>query len=108
MISFPEFLLVLVIIGGIWYWINSMRAWEFARQTIRRRCSDIGVLLLDDTVVLVRKGLRRAENGRMTIFREYRFEFTSDARKRCKGEISLLGNRITHLEMEPYRDPDSL
>lgn len=104
MISPTElFLLCLLLLVG-WYWVGSMRAWEFARRTIRRRCGDAGVLLLDDTVVLTRRRLRRDEDGRLRIYREYRFEFTSDARLRYRGEIALLGGRILRLEMEPFRE----
>lgn len=105
MLSLTEVLLLLLIAAGAWYWIDSMRAWEYARRTIRARCEEVGVQLLDDTVVLAKRRLRRDEDGQLTICREYRFEFTSDARVRYRGGIALAGGRIMHLEMEPYRDP---
>lgn len=105
MISMTEFLLLLLIAAGIWYWVDSMRAWEYARQTIRARCNEVGVQLLDDTVVLEKRRLRRNDSGRLMICREYRFEFTSDARIRYKGVIALSGGVIMYLDMEPYRDP---
>jgi hypothetical protein len=105
MISITEFLILLLIVAGVWYWIDSMRAWEYARRTIRARCDEVGVQLLDDTVVLAKRRLLRNEDGRLTICREYRFEFTSDARVRYRGDIALSGGRILHLDMEPYRDP---
>jgi hypothetical protein len=104
MFSMMELLLLLLIAAGVWYWIDSMRAWEYARRTIRARCDEVGVQLLDDTVVLAKRRLLRNDEGRLTICREYRFEFTSDARVRYRGRIGLCGGRILHLEMEPYRD----
>ncbi len=104
MLSLMEVLLLLLIAAGVWYWVDSMRAWEYARRTIRARCDEVGVQLLDDTVVLSRRRLARDEDGRLGISREYRFEFTSDARMRYRGEITLAGGRIMHLEMQPYRD----
>lgn len=104
MLSLMEVLLLLLIAAGVWYWVDSMRAWEYARRTIRERCSEVGVQLLDDTVVLAKRRLRRDDDGRLKICREYRFEFTSDARMRYRGEIALSGGRIMYLEMQPYRD----
>lgn len=95
---------LLVILGGGWYWFEAMRAKEYARQAGRRRCDELGVTFLDDTVVLTRLRLRRDTAGRMSLYREYRFEFASDGGVRYGGDIALLGGRVTRLEMAPYRE----
>src|SRR5690606_9584702 len=94
-----------VLIAGVaWCWFDSMRALEIAREAGRRRCTQSGLSLPDDTGVLTRLRLRRDEGGHMTLYREYQFEFTGDGRARHGGEIVMLGNRIVSLVMEPYRE----
>ena len=95
---------LLLLIGAVWYWYHAIRAKELARHAGRRRCNDVGVTFLDDTVMLTRLRLRRDSMGRMRIYREFQFEFASDGGIRYGGEIALLGERIISLVMEPYRE----
>lgn len=95
---------ILIVLGGGWYWFEAMRVKELARYAGRRRCDEAGVTFLDDTVVLTRLRLRRDAGGRMTLYREYRFEFASDGGVRYAGQICVLGRRVKHLEMAPYRE----
>lgn len=101
------FIGLLVLAGAGWCWFDSMRALEIARAAGRRRCAELGLSLLDDTVVLTRLRLRRTEAGHMTVYREYQFEFTGDGVSRHGGEIVMLGGRIISLVMEPYREPSA-
>jgi len=95
---------LVLVLGGGWYWSEAMRAKELARHAGRKRCDEAGVLFLDDTVVLTRLRLRRDDHGRMTLYREYRFEFASDGGTRYGGEIALMGGRVTRVEMAPFRE----
>jgi len=95
---------LILIIGGVWYWYHAIRAKELARLAGRRRCNEVGVIFLDDTVMLTRLRLRRDNEGRMKIYREFQFEFTSDGGIRYGGEIVLLGGRVVSLVLEPYRE----
>lgn len=98
-------MLGLLLLAGIgWYWFDAMRALEAARAAGRRRCAELGLSLLDDTVVLTRLRLRRDGDGRLAVWREYQFEFTGDGNSRHGGEIVLFGGRIVSLEMEPWRE----
>ena len=92
---------LIILVGGVWYWFHAIRAKELARLAGRRRCEEVGVIFLDDTVMLTRVRLRRDSEGRMRIYREFQFEFTSDGGTRSGGEIALLGGRILYLIMEP-------
>jgi hypothetical protein len=96
---------VLLLLGCGWLWFDAMRAKELATGAGRKRCQDAGVIFLDDTVALARLRLCRDGAGRLSVCRRYRFEFASDGGYRYRGEIDLLGRRITRLEIEPYRDP---
>lgn len=98
---------LLLLTAGGWYWFNAMRAKELARQACRQRCNDVGVIFLDDTAALTRLRLRRDSEGRVRIYREYQFEFTSDGSRRYGGEIALLGGHIKYLILEPYREAGS-
>lgn len=98
----------LLLLAGIsWYWFNAVHAKEIARQACRQRCNDVGVIFLDDTAALTRMRLRRDGEGRIRIYREYQFEFTSDGSRRYGGEIALLGGYILYLVLEPYREDTS-
>ena len=94
----------MLLAAGAWVWYDSMRALERARQAGRDRCREVGVVLLDDTVVLTRLRPVRDAEGRWTLHREYQFEFTGDGRSRYGGEITLIGGRVDSLIMEPYRE----
>jgi hypothetical protein len=105
MLSFAQMLVLALFIGGGWYWYDAMRAKERARDAGRRRCDEAGVTFLDDTVTLTRLRVRRDGDGRLSILREFQFEFTSDGSVRHGGEITLIGGQIRRIEMEPYRAP---
>lgn len=99
-----EFLGLLAIIAGGWYWYAAMRAKELVREAGRLRCRENGLVFLDESVVLTRVQLRRADGGGMALQRRYRFEFTPDGHTRYGGEITACGGRVVGLEMEPYRE----
>lgn len=104
--ALAEWCILILFVGGGWYWYEAMRAKELARAAGRGRCGELGVTFLDDTVALTRLRPRRDEDGRVALQREFRFEFTSDGSARYGGEIILLGRDIRRIEMEPYRaDP---
>jgi len=100
-----EFLTALIIAAAFFYWLDAMGTKEIARRVGRRACEDADVQFLDDTVVLTKVRLRWDGRGRLTIYREYKFEFTSDGSCRYGGEITVLGKQIERLAMEPYRIP---
>ena len=102
--SATEFSGLVILIGAVWYWFHAIRAKEIARLVGCRRCNEVGVIFLDDTVMLTRLRLQRDGMGRMKIYREFQFEFASDGGVRYGGEIALLGERVVSLVMEPYRE----
>jgi hypothetical protein len=98
-----ELLAVLAVIAALGYWLNGMRTKEIARLGGRRACREANVYFLDDTVAQTRLRLRRDGRGRFAIYREYRFEFTSDGTARYRGEMVVCGKQIRRITMEPYR-----
>jgi len=106
MISVSELLLLLALLAVIVYWLDAMRAKEMARREGRQRCQELGLVFLDDSVVMQKLRLKRDEQGRMLIWRQYQFEFSSDGSRRYRGDIMLSGKVLDDLVMDAYRLPD--
>ena len=97
-------LLFLLLIGvSGWYWFDSLRALEVARQKGKRMCSEANVQFLDDTVARVSLQMVRDQSGRRVLRRAYRFEFSDTGNSRLEGQIVLLGSRVDSVMMEPYQ-----
>lgn len=95
-----EVLLVVFLLGMGWYWYDSTLAKEAAISAARRACERHQQQLLDETVVLAAVRPQRDTSGRMRLLRHYRFEFSGDGERRAGGEIRLLGQRVTGLNLE--------
>lgn len=95
------FLLLLAALG--WFWFSSLRALEIARNAGKRVCSDADVQFLDDTVASISMALARNKSGRRVLRRTYRFEFSETGNTRLEGRLTLLGDKIESVTMEPYQ-----
>jgi len=95
------FLLLLAALG--WFWFDSLRALEVARNIGRHACGDANVQFLDDTVASIGLALARDRSGRRVLRRTYRFEFSETGNTRLEGQLILLGNQIESVTMEPYQ-----
>lgn len=103
--SFEVLIWLLLAAALVWYWLDGMRSHEIARGLGRTACVQANVLLLDDTVVLSRIRLRRNAWGRLSLYREYHFEFTSDGSQRYNGCLSMLGRQLQEVQLDAYRMP---
>ncbi|MDD2701451.1 MAG: DUF3301 domain-containing protein [Sideroxydans sp.] len=101
--DFASLLLLLLFGGAFWFWLHSIRILEIAREAGRLICKQTGVQFLDDTVASTRMQLARDDNGRRTLRRTYRFEFTETGNNRREGEVVMLGTRVESVTMEPYQ-----
>jgi len=95
------FLLLLIALG--WFWSDSLRALEIARNMGKQACADANVQFLDDTVASVSLALERDNSGRRVLRRTYRFEFSETGNTRLEGRLVLLGDRVESVTMEPYQ-----
>lgn len=95
------FLLLLAALG--WFWFDSLRALEVARNIGKHACSDANVQFLDDTVASIALVLARDKSGRRVLRRTYRFEFSETGNTRLEGQLILLGDKIESVTMEPYQ-----
>ena len=96
-------LALLVIIALGWFWLHSIRILEVARDAGRRACAREELQFLDDTVASTSLALDRDSTGRRILRRTYRFEFTETGNSRREGEITMLGERVESVTMEPYQ-----
>ncbi|MDD4930405.1 MAG: DUF3301 domain-containing protein [Gallionella sp.] len=87
----------------IWFWFDSLRALEVARNTGKHVCLDADVQFLDDTVANIEMGLARDKSGRRVLRRTYRFEFSETGDTRLEGHLILLGDKVESVTMDPYQ-----
>jgi len=97
-------LLLLAALG--WFWYDSLRALEIARNAGKQACLNAGVQFLDDTVAGTGFALARDGLGRISMRRSYRFEFSETGNSRLEGRLILLGAKVESVTMEPYRIMD--
>ncbi|MCK9200895.1 MAG: DUF3301 domain-containing protein [Gallionella sp.] len=95
------FLLVLAALG--WFWLNSLRILEIARNAGKQACIQADVQFLDDTVASIELALARDQSGRRVLRRTYRFEFSETGNSRVDGQVVMLGEKIESVTMEPYQ-----
>ena len=101
---FPDELIILSIIGLlVLYWYDAMRAREMARHASLAACRDSNVDFLDDTVSLIKLRLKKDKYGRLTVYREYQFDFTSDGYTRYSGITRIYGKQLPDVDLGVFR-----
>ena len=93
---------IVLIIGGIAFWVDSLRARERALAAGRGACERYGVQLLDETVQFAKLRLARNDDGRLRLRRTYTFEFSDTGNNRRHGAIVMLGADLQDMQLEPY------
>jgi len=100
-------LLWLAILGtGLWYWWDTVRTQEIARESGKQACRKAEVQFLDDSVERKRQWFRRSSHGRIQLCRLYFFEFSSDGSQRYQGRVVMFGQSVREVELDAYRIPD--
>lgn len=82
---------------AVWMWRESLRAREAATRAGRRICEANDVQFLDETVALARMNL--GWNGRVALFRSYRFDYSTDGADRAAGLVVVQGRAIVHVQL---------
>jgi hypothetical protein len=95
------FLLLIAALG--WFWFDSLRALEIARDTGKHICNNENLQFLDDTVANIGLTLARDKTGRRVLRRTYRFLFSETGNTRLEGQLVLLGDKVESVTMEPYQ-----
>lgn len=94
-----ELFLLLLLGLVIWFASDSLKAREAAHAAARKACEEAGVQFLDDTVSQSGIRIARDAEGRMTLERFFRFEFTPTGDDRQRGRVRLLGNRVQEVNL---------
>lgn len=89
-------ILALLLLG--WFWLDSLRAREIAIGICRAACEQRSLQFLDQTVALVRLGLRRTGEG-LRLRRVYRFDFSEEGVGRRSGYAILVGMDLEELSL---------
>jgi len=98
-----ELALIVLILAGLAFWIDSLRARERALAAGRNACGRYGVQFLDETVVFARLRLGRDDAGQLRLRRTYTFEFSDTGDNRRQGAIVMLGGELQDMQLEPYK-----
>lgn len=84
------------------HWWRSRDAKAFALQYAARRCQDLDLQLLDQSMVLKKIRLRRGADGMLAWHRRYDFEFSSTGHERYPGSVNLAGNHLLGIELAAH------
>ena len=87
--------------GGLWW--HGFKIKERALAVVKKRCQELDLQFLDQTVALRTFKLKRSEGGRLRVYRIYGFEFSSTGEERYRGYIALLGQQVEEVMLEPHR-----
>jgi hypothetical protein len=93
---------IILVLAGVFLWLDSLRARERAVQAGRAACKRYDLQFLDETVSFTRLRLARGEDGNLKIRRTYTFEFSDTGNNRRHGAIVMLGGELQDLQLEPY------
>jgi hypothetical protein len=96
-------LTILLLCGLAWFWWDSRGAAELAIKAAQRSCEQMDLVFLNETVGWKKLRLKRNKRGRMQIERTYFFEFASDMQQRYQGEVIMLGQAVTKINLDAYR-----
>jgi len=98
-----ETIAILLIVAGLAFWIDSLRARERALAAGRGACERNNLQLLDETVQFAQLRFARDDEGRLHLRRTYTFEFSDTGNNRRHGSIVMLGGDLQDTQFEPYR-----
>jgi predicted membrane metal-binding protein len=94
-----ELLVLLLLAVAVWFISESLKARELAYAAARRACEEAQVQFLDDTVSQSGMRLARDADGRATLERYFRFEFSTTGDDRLQGRVRLLGGQVQDVNL---------
>lgn len=103
MFDLQSILWLTLIVLAIYYWRGALLVKDRAYAAAQKRCEEMQVQLLDETVYLRRLWFRRNDQGKLSLWRAFYFEFTVSGADRYFGRVIMLGARITQVELDAHR-----
>ena len=101
-----EWLILILLLAGAWFWLDSQRVLDIARTAARRFCAEQGLQLLDDTVASTAIRLARNTRGQVILTRTYRFEFSDTGDNRLAGSVVMFGHQVGPMHLQTYRSTE--
>jgi hypothetical protein len=101
--------LLLLILAGVIaiYWWQSGLFKGRARELAAAHCRQLGLQLLDQSMVITAIRPMLGIGGRIEFRRTYQFEFSSTGDRRYQGELVMEAMRLKSIELEAYKLPDA-
>lgn len=99
--DFLELLLLMLLAAAVWLWMDSLRARETGIRAAREACSEEGLQLLDETVVIRSLRPARDDEGQLKLRRVYAFEYSDNGDNRRSGSVTMLGQQVEYLHVRP-------
>lgn len=96
-----ELLTLGLMVGGIWLWLDTLKAREIGMQAAQQACAEEGLQFLDETVVGSFFRLARDDEGQLKLRRVYTFEYSDNGDNRRSGNVTLLGHTVELLHVRP-------
>lgn len=93
-------IVLLIVIGLIYFWFDSIKSKENAMAYAAHACRDIKVQLLDQTVSLTQLKLARTKQGRLALQRTYQFDFSIHGNERREGRVMLKGHQVEQIQLD--------
>jgi len=93
--------LIIPALAAAWWW-QARQAKQLALYYALQRCRALNLQLLDQSVVLRRTRLQRDTSGQLCLRRYYQFEFSSTGDQRYGGRLTLAGQRLLSIELDPH------
>ena len=90
---------LLLLAGAGWLWLDSLKAREAAVTAAKAACNAEALLLLDDTVAIMRIGPARDDDGVLRLRRLYGFEYSDTGSERSAGSIVMLGSHVVVINL---------
>lgn len=99
MITPFDLLPVLILGGGVWFWMDSLKTREIALLAAGAACARYRFQFLDETVITERLRIARDSNGRFCLRRVYQFEFSDTGNNRRPGSVVMLGREVEMVQL---------
>jgi len=101
-------IILLLLVGFVLhYWWQSGEYKGRALLLAGQHCQQLGIQLLDQSMVIKGYWPVKPPRGHWLIRRRYGFEFTSTGQQRYQGTLVLMGHKLDSIELEAYQLPDN-